>query len=354
MEIYSQAIHEDKDILAVRDRARVVCEELGFGVTQQLQVTTSVFELGKNILEHGKGGTVSFSLLTEGDTLVLEVMGKDNGPGMSEAEIAEFLEGSAAKSTANRGIPAMKRLMDTIEIESEPHSGTIIRLTKKKGKSAKTLAGNIVSFFQEKFSSRENPTLTEELRTQNTNLVQSLSLYEEKNEELERKNKELLDLKHQLELSNAELQERTAELQEALLSLGDRTSELESQNRRFTAVLEQMPYGVVITDRSGVVSKANAKFYMMFPPSKAKLEDQRKIDWYAFLSQFRIETDTEWNKRMSALDDYPGETQILPMRTKSEPVKEIQCRTVPIQDGDDKFIGRLWMFEEKDIASTPA
>ncbi|HOJ59820.1 MAG TPA: ATP-binding protein [bacterium] len=346
MEIYSQAIHEDKDILAVRDRARVVCEELGFGITQQLQVTTSVFELGKNILEHGKGGTVSFSLLTEGDTLVLEVLGKDNGPGMTEAEIEELLEGRSAKATANRGIPAMKRLMDSIEIESEPQAGTVIRMTKKKNKSSKTLAGNIVSFFQEKFSSRENPTLTEELRTQNTNLVQSLSLYEEKNEELERKNKELLDLKHQLEISNAELHERTAELQEALLSLGDRTSELESQNRRFTAVLEQMPYGVVITDRSGVITKANAKFYSMLPQPKQKLEELRKIDWYAYLSQFKLESDTDWHKRISALDDQPTAIQILPLRIKGDPPRDIQCRTIPIQDGDDKFIGRLWIFEE--------
>ncbi|MGC9328647.1 MAG: ATP-binding protein, partial [Candidatus Hinthialibacter sp.] len=240
----------------MRDRARVICEELGFSVTQQLQVTTAVFELGKNILEHGGGGEIDFSLQTDGDILTLEVIGKDVGPGISDEEIEELLKTGSSKSTANRGIPAMKRLMDSIEIESEPGAGAIIRLSKQRAKSAKNLAQNIVGFLQDKFKTRNKLTLSEELRKQNINLVQTLSLYEEKNDELQKKNKELLDLKQQLENSNAELHNRTAELQEALLSLGDRTSELEAQNRRFTAVMEQIPGGVVITDRSGVVTKA--------------------------------------------------------------------------------------------------
>ena len=54
MEIFSLDIQEDRDILAARDRARVICDELGFAVTQQLQANHVGFELGKNILEHGK------------------------------------------------------------------------------------------------------------------------------------------------------------------------------------------------------------------------------------------------------------------------------------------------------------
>ena len=221
MELFSLSIKKEKDILAARDRARVICEELAFTVTQQLQVTTSVFELGKNILEHGGGGELSFSLHSDEDVLALEVIGKDQGPGMSEEEIEEVLKTGSGKSIANRGIPAMKRLMDSIEVESEPGSGSTIRLIKRKNKSAKSLAGNIVGFIQDKFTARNKLTLSDELRKQNINLVQTLSLYEEKNEELQRKNKELLDLKQQLEMSNEELHNRTAELQEALLSLGD-------------------------------------------------------------------------------------------------------------------------------------
>lgn len=345
MELFSIAIKEDKDILAARDRARVICEELSFTITQQLQIITSVFELGKNILEHGKGGTITFSLLTEDDTIALEVVGVDDGPGMTEEEIEEVLKTGSGKPTANRGIPAMKRLMDSLDIESEPNAGTTIRMIKKKSKSTKNLASNFVGFLQEKFSSRKNPTLSEELRKQNINLVQSLSLYEEKNEELERKNKELLDLKKQLEKSNAELHDRTAELQEALLSLGDRTSELEAQNRRFTAVLEQMPVGVVITDRSGVVTKANHRFYHLLGMEDGNIEELRKLDWYSFLQKHTELGNDQWNQWTKDLENNPSTTHQLTLKSEKKPANLVSCRTVPILDGEKKFLGRVWIFE---------
>ena len=158
MEIFSLDIQEDRDILAARDRARVICDELGFAVTQQLQVTTSVFELGKNILEHGKGGKIIFSISTEDDTIFLEVIGQDNGPGLTQDEVHELLINGSSTSTANRGVPAMKRLMDSLDIDSAPGHGTSIRMVKKRPiSSSKTIAGNIVSFLQQKFSTRKTP-----------------------------------------------------------------------------------------------------------------------------------------------------------------------------------------------------
>ena len=346
MEIYSQEIQEEKDILAARDRARVICEELGFGVTQQLQVTTAVFELVKNILEHGGGGSIAFSLQTEGDTFTLEVEGRDHGPGMTEEQQQELLESGAASSTALRGIAAMKRLMDKIDIESEPGLGTTIRLTKKKSQSPKTLARNFVSFLQEKFSARKNPTLSEELRMQNLNLVQSLSLYEEKNQELAKKNKELLDLKKLMETSNQELHDRSAELQEALLSLGDRTTELEAQNRRFAAVLQQMSEGVMITDRSGTVTTANEQVCRFFSVKEEEVVGLSKTAWMQWLSRFRAFPEETWNKTLAAWADHPKQSYTLPLRVGEEGQgRQYHCRTFPILDSEEKIIGRLWIIE---------
>lgn len=345
MEIFSIEIKEDKDILAARDRARVICEELGFAVTQQLQVTTSVFELGKNILEHADGGKIIFSILTEGDHFALQVEGRDMGPGLTEEQIEELLHSGMTSSTANRGIPAMKRLMDTIELESEPGQGTTIRLVKKKPASTKTFAGNIVNFFQQKFSARENLTLSQELRLQNANLVQSLSLFEEKNEELEQSNKQLLELKRQLEDSNRELQERTAELQEALLSLGDRTTELEAQNRRFTAVLEQMSEGVVITDRSGVVTTANSHFCSIFSVKEEDVLGNSKKEWYTFLGRFFTQNGDDWNKIVVSMDTDLKKIFTLHFKINEDNQSRVSGRIFPILDGDEKIIGRLWIFE---------
>ncbi len=347
MEIYTQEIQEEKDIIATRDRARVICEELGFGVTQQLQVATSIFELGKNILEHGNGGTITFSIMTEGDSLSLQVEGQDRGPGIPDEKKEELLESGTGKSTALKGIAAMKRLMDDIEIESEPEQGigTTIRLIKRKPQPSKNLARNLVSFLQQKFSSRKNPTLSEELRIQNLNLMQTLSLFEEKNQELAQTNKQLLELKQQLEESNLELQDRTTELQEALLSLGDRTTELESHNRRFSAVLQQMSEGIVITDRSGIVTTANGRFCNMFNTKKEDIEGLSKTEWYNFLGQYHTAPTDEWNKTCASLDKEPHSTIKFELKNIGNKEDKKSCRTTPILDGEQKIIGRLWIFE---------
>ncbi len=344
MEIFSQEIQEDKDILAVRDRARVICEELGFPVTNQLQVTTSVFELGKNILEHGKGGRITFSLVTKDEKISLEIEGEDNGPGLTEKQIQDLLSGSAS-SAANRGIPAMKRLMDDIQIESEPGHGTTIQLVKTRKASPKSITQNIVNFFQQKISGRESPTLSQELRIQNINLVQTLSLYEEKNEELAKTNKELLELKQQLEDSNNELRDRSAELQEALLSLGDRTTELEAQNRRFSAVLQQMKEGVVITDRSGEVVNANQVFCTRVSIGESELIGKNKSQWLSFLESHLDMPKEEWVQFKKNMEQSPLEHFSLKLKKEQNGVAPLECRISPILDNERKYLGRLWFFE---------
>ncbi|MBD3268391.1 PAS domain-containing protein [bacterium] len=346
MEIFSLDVKGEKDILSARDRARVVCEELGFSITHQLQVTTSVFELGKNIVEHGGGGMISFSILTNKDQLALEVVGKDEGPGLSGEEVDSILKTpSSGSKTALRGIPAIKRLMDSIDIDSEPGEGTTIRLVKNKPKTAKTLTENIVDFIQNKFSARKSPSISEEIRMQNLNLVQTLSLYEEKNQELQNTNQELLELKKKLEDSNAELQNRTMELQEALLSLGDRTSELESHNRRFNAVLKQMSEGLAISDRSGQVSTVNKQFCQFFGIEEEKVEGIDKQKWYKYLGQYSIESDEEWNKSILQLNREPKKNYTFQLQEVPGRDGILNCRTTPILDKDQKILGRLWIFE---------
>ena len=345
MKIYSHEIQDEKDILSARDRVRLICEELGFDVTQQLQVTTSVFELGKNILEHGGGGSISFSLITDDDTFLLEVEGNDQGPGLTEEKQEELLQSKGSSQTALRGIAAMKRLMDSIAIESEPGQGTTIRLQKRKPVASKNLARNVVDFLQKKFSSRQNPTLSEELRMQNLNLVQTLSLYEEKNQELETTNKELLDLKHQLEESNAELHNRTAELQEALLSLGDRTTEFAAQNRRFFSLLRHIPFGVVITDRSGLVSLANENFYTLFQTNEEEFTGKTRSEFLSFLGQCSVLSEAEWTKIFVSMDEQPQKEYTFQLTVNQAETKTIECRTIPIQNGDKRIYGRLWFFE---------
>jgi len=74
MDIYRSAIDSVEQIIEARNRVQLSCEELGFDVTERLQVTTSMFELGKWVLEQG-GGTLVASFRTEEDDLLIEMEG---------------------------------------------------------------------------------------------------------------------------------------------------------------------------------------------------------------------------------------------------------------------------------------
>lgn len=341
MEVFTKEIQDDKDILAARDRARVISEELGFDITQQLQITTSVFELGKNILEHGGGGKIAFSIQSEENAIMLEVTGTDEGPGLTDEEQEELIAVRTGSTTALRGIPAMKRMMDSIEIDSEPGQGTAIRLTKKLLKS-KSLAQNIVDFLNKKFTGRKEPTISEELRKQNLNLVQTLNLYEEKNKELKQANKSLQEVKKELENSNEELQLRTTELQEANLELGDRTSELGAQNRRFSAVLQQISEGVVITDRSGEITHANQRICDWLGRSEKELVGMARNEWLKIFESITGYNPTDWAKEQAKIEKNPKEHWQYQVNLPNANSKT--CHISPILDSDEKISGRIWFF----------
>ena len=141
------------------------------------------------------------------------------------------------------------------------------------------------------------------------------------------------------------MQNRTAELQEALLSLGDRTSELESQNRRFNAVLRQMSEGLVLSDRSGVITNVNRKFCQLFDVKEEAVVGIPKKEWYQFLGQYSIQSEEEWNKSTLALDCEQSQSYTYQLQCLTGREQTLSCRTSPILDKENKLLGRIWIFE---------
>jgi PAS domain-containing protein len=242
-----------------------------------------------------------------------------------------------------RGIPAMKRMMDGITIKSKPAKGTKVNLTKLRNTSGKSFAQNIAGFFQEKFSSRKTPTISDEFELQNASLMQTLSLYEEKNQELERKNKELTELQKELESANNELEEQSAELQEALLSLGDRTVELEENNRRFTLTLDHIKEGILVTDRTGEVKVVNQQFLDLTGKKEEELIGIGYQEWCDTLSSFKTVTEDEWNTLCTAIKSNDEEIFTIPLYDESY-ANAIQCEVIPVLSEQSKVYGKLWVF----------
>lgn len=342
MEILSHSIEREEDILAARDRARVISSELGFTVPQQMQITTSIFELGKNILQFGGHGSITISLRSQDDIFQLDIEGVDHGEGMTQEQIEELLQSSISSNTM-RGIPAMKRMMDSIAIESKPDSGTTVTLTKQRKSSEKSLAQNIAGFFQEKFSTRKMPTISDEFELQHANLMQTLSLYEEKNQELASKNKELTALQKEFESANHELEEQSAELQEALLTLGDRKVELEENNRRFTLTLHHIKEGIVVTDQVGELIVVNQQFLNITGKKEDELIGIEYQAWCDILSSFKTVTEDEWNSLCNAIKSKHDEIVTISLYDDSY-ANAIQCEVIPVLSEQNKFYGKLWIF----------
>ncbi|MFH1737539.1 MAG: PAS domain-containing protein, partial [bacterium] len=328
-------------IIEARNRVQLICEQLGFDITERLPLATSMFELGKWILEHDEGDVVA-SLRTEGDELVIEMEGISPKTHLSPQEIEELLDRSGSASIGSlKGISAIRRLMDEIDIQSLPESGTTIRAIKSRTGASRKLAKNLVSFLQEKFRSLSTPSLYEDLRAQNANIAQSLSLIEEKAQELQRKNAELNQVRQALENLNAELQEKTAELQEALLTLGDRTAELSAQNRRFGVVLEHISEGILVTDRAGTVVEVNDCFLRMFALAREQVVHMASQDLSHTLRKFSNESAPKWGADWNLLSREPTAPWSTELTTEQG---SIACRSMPIAAVDPGCLGRVWVF----------
>ena len=122
-------IETEGDIVSVRKAARVAAQNMGFGVTDVTRIVTAASELARNIYKFADKGIMTLSLenspLRKGMTLVFE----DIGPGIEDIGMA-MQENYTTGDGLGLGLPGTKRLMDHMEIASEPGRGTKITISK--------------------------------------------------------------------------------------------------------------------------------------------------------------------------------------------------------------------------------
>ena len=122
-------ITADADIVHARGEGRALAGRLGFSRTDATLIATAISEIGRNILVHAGTGEVSIAETVDGDLLGIEVVARDNGPGIADVERA-LSEGYATGSGLGLGLPGAERLMDDFSIETELGRGTTITMRK--------------------------------------------------------------------------------------------------------------------------------------------------------------------------------------------------------------------------------
>jgi signal transduction histidine kinase len=204
-EIY---VRRETDIVKVRERVRGLARELGFDTTTQIKITTAVSEVTRNIYEYARHGTISLALAEREELMGLQVMARDEGPGIDETTLNTILRGGyQSRSGMGIGLSGTRRLMDEFDVQSAVDEGTRITVVKWLPRAATNGLKDRVEELRTKFNADDEDSAIEVLQQQNRDFVAILSELEEKREQLEATN-------HQLNESNQELNEANAKLRE--------------------------------------------------------------------------------------------------------------------------------------------
>lgn len=122
-------IASEVDIVSVRKAVREASVKLGFGVTDVTRIVTAASELARNTFLYAGSGRMCWRRISNAGRSAIELVFEDNGPGI--ADIATVMqEGYTSGGGLGLGLPGTQRLMDEMEISSEPGKGTTVMVRK--------------------------------------------------------------------------------------------------------------------------------------------------------------------------------------------------------------------------------
>jgi signal transduction histidine kinase len=212
-------VRREADIIKVRDRVRRLARELGFDSTTQIKITTAVSEVTRNIYEYAKQGAITLALVERGPDMGLQITARDDGPGIDEATLKSILRGSyQSASGLGVGLAGTRKLMDEFDLKTGEGQGTRVMVIKWLPRPRAAEVKTSVEDLRAELADELDDSALEELQRQNRDLVDVLEELEEKRTELERVNTELAATNRELNEANAKLRE-LSEMKEEFLAL---------------------------------------------------------------------------------------------------------------------------------------
>ena len=123
-------IKNEIDIIIARQVGGNIADELGFDITEQHCIITSVSELATNIFLYAGKGVIKFNIVkNENNNIGIEVIAKDRGKGIENIDLA-MQDGYSTHNGLGGGLPGVKRLMSDMVINSKAEIGTEVRAIK--------------------------------------------------------------------------------------------------------------------------------------------------------------------------------------------------------------------------------
>ena len=122
-------INTDADIVIARQEARELAKHLEFSSSELAVIAAAISELARNIVAYARKGTISFGIINEHRKKGFLVIARDFGPGIANIKLA-MQQGYSTSNSLGLGLPGVKRLMDTFEINSKLGVGTSVIVKK--------------------------------------------------------------------------------------------------------------------------------------------------------------------------------------------------------------------------------
>jgi serine/threonine-protein kinase RsbT len=122
------SIEREADIVTARQKGRELAATSGFSNTDQTLIALAISELARNILEYARRGEIVLGTL-EGDRRGIEVVARDEGPGIADVDLA-LRDGYSTGKSLGLGLPGARRVMDDFQIDSAPGKGTTVVVRK--------------------------------------------------------------------------------------------------------------------------------------------------------------------------------------------------------------------------------
>ncbi|HYI67748.1 MAG TPA: anti-sigma regulatory factor [Candidatus Limnocylindrales bacterium] len=136
-------IASDADTVTARQAGRDAALRLGFSRTDATFIATAISEIARNITVHAGQGEITVAGLSEEGRNGLVVTARDEGPGIHDVA-AVLRDDYSSEFGLGMGLWGAKRLMDEVEVSSEPGKGTTVTMKKWLGfdEVGSLLAGN--------------------------------------------------------------------------------------------------------------------------------------------------------------------------------------------------------------------
>ncbi len=210
--IVAMPIQSEADIVAVRQRARLLAEHLQFARQDQTRIATAVSEIARNAFGYGGGGRAEFFVddVEARQRLLVRIL--DQGKGIDDLDAV--LEGRYHSSAGlGLGITGARKLLDHFHIESSSQ-GTSVELGHYLPARARITSEQLAAIGRALARPQDNDPL-EAVREQNRELLESLEDLHARQEETRRLGSELEDTNRGVVALYAELDARAEQLREA-------------------------------------------------------------------------------------------------------------------------------------------